>query len=223
MRVLLAEDDQRLGKLIAHMLDKEKIQVDWVQQGDAAYEYASHEPYEVIILDWMMPCQSGIEVCNRLRKEGYQGSILLLTAKDAVDDKVMGLEMGADDYLVKPFEFAELLARVRALGRRGGIQFREEIVTIGDLVMNRSMKTVQRDGRDIQLTGREFQLLDFLVQNRGQVLPKEIILDRVWGLEAEVSSNNLEAYIRLLRKKIDLPEERMLIHNVRGVGYKLEV
>jgi DNA-binding response OmpR family regulator len=205
------------------MLNDENISVDWVQQGDTAYEYASHGAYEVIVLDWMMPGQSGIEVCKRLRKEGYQGSILLLTAKDSVDDKVLGLETGADDYVVKPFDFIELLARIRALGRRGSVQFRDELITIGDLVVNRSAKTVQRDGREIQLTGREFQLLDLLVQNRGQVLPKEIIIDRIWGLEAEVASNNLEAFIRLLRRKLHLPGERILIQNIRGVGYKLEV
>jgi DNA-binding response OmpR family regulator len=147
----------------------------------------------------------------------------MLTAKDAVEDRVLGLDTGADDYLVKPFESAELLARVRALGRRGGVPFREEILQVGDLRINRSTRTVQRGDREIQLTGREFQLLDLLAQNRGQVLPREVILDRIWGLEAEVVQNNLDAYVRLLRKKIDLPDEAMLIKNVRGIGYKLEV
>jgi DNA-binding response OmpR family regulator len=221
MRVLLAEDDYRLGNLIQHMLVKEKIKIDWVQQGDTAFEYAMYSPYDVIILDWMMPGETGISVCDRLRKQGYQGSILMLTAKDAVNDRVLGLDTGADDYLVKPFEFVELLARIRALSRRGGLQLREEIVQVGDLVINRSMHTASRGGREIQLTGREFQLLDLLIQNQGRVLPREVILDRVWGLETEVTPNNLDAYVRLLRKKIDLPGEEMLIHNIRGIGYKL--
>ncbi|HBS58043.1 MAG TPA: DNA-binding response regulator [Firmicutes bacterium] len=222
MRILLAEDDARLGKLIKHMLEKENMWVDWVQRGDGVWNYLNHMKYDVIILDWLMPGQSGIEVCDLLRKEGYYGGILMLTAKDALDDRVLGLDMGADDYLVKPFEFAELLARIRAVGRRGGITFREEIVRTGDLLINRSTKTVQRGDREIQLTGREFQLLDLLVQNRGQVLPRDVILDRVWGLESEVTQNTLDAYIRLLRKKIELPDGDALIHNIRGIGYKLE-
>lgn len=223
MRILLAEDDPRLGKLIKHMLEKENMRVDWVQRGDEVWELTRQWSYDVIILDWMMPGQSGIEVCAALREEGCNAGILMLTAKDTVDDRVLGLNTGADDYLVKPFEFAELLARVRALGRRGGMQFQEEIVQVGDLCINRSTRTVQRGNRVIQLTGREFQLLDLLVRNRGQVLPREVILDRIWGLETEVAQNNLDAYVRLLRKKIDLPDEPVLIQNVRGVGYRLEV
>lgn len=223
MRILLAEDDPRLGKLIKHMLEKENMRVDWVQRGDEVWEITRQWSHDVIILDWMMPGQSGIEVCAALREEGCNAGILMLTARDTVDDRVLGLNTGADDYLVKPFEFAELLARVRALGRRGGMQFQEEIVQVGDLCINRSTRTVQRGNRVIQLTGREFQLLDLLVRNRGQVLPREVILDRIWGLETEVAQNNLDAYVRLLRKKIDLPDEPVLIQNVRGVGYRLEV
>ena len=221
MRILLAEDDSRLGKLIKHMLEKEKMQVDWVTEGNAALEYALYSPYDVIILDWMMPGLSGLEVCDRLRKRRYQGAILMLTARDAVDDKVLGLDTGADDYLVKPFEFSELMARIRALSRRSAVALKEDIVQVGDLVLNRTTRIVRRGAREIQLTGREFQMLDLLVQNRGKVVPREVILDRVWGLESEVSSNNLDAYVRLLRKKIDFPGEEKLIHNIRGIGYKL--
>ncbi|EAX47729.1 two component transcriptional regulator, winged helix family [Thermosinus carboxydivorans Nor1] len=221
MRILLAEDDSRLGKLIKHMLEKEKMQVDWVTEGNAALEYALYSPYDVVILDWMMPGLSGLEVCDRLRKRRYQGAILMLTARDAVDDKVLGLDTGADDYLVKPFEFSELMARIRALSRRSAVVLKEDIVQVGDLVLNRTTRVVRRGDREIQLTGREFQMLDLLVQNRGKVVPREVILDRVWGLESEVSSNNLDAYVRLLRKKIDFPGEEKLIHNIRGIGYKL--
>jgi DNA-binding response OmpR family regulator len=222
VRVLLAEDDTRLGKLIQHMLEKEKMTVDWVTRGDAVFENATYTHYEVIILDWMMPGETGINVCDRLRKQGYQGCILMLTARDELSDRVLGLDTGADDYLVKPFEFVELLARIRALSRRSGQPLKEDIVQVGDLVLNRSAHTARRGKRDIQLTGREFQLLELLLQNHGRVLSREILLDRVWGLETEVTPNNLDTYVRLLRKKIDLPGEEVLIQNVRGVGYKLE-
>ncbi|MBP2627818.1 MAG: two component transcriptional regulator, winged helix family [Firmicutes bacterium] len=222
MRVLLAEDDARLGKLIKYMLEKAGIEVDWVVGGDMALEYALHSPYDVIVLDWMMPGQTGLSVCQQLRKCSYQGSILMLTAKDAVEDRVLGLDTGADDYFVKPFEFAELLARLRALARRSNTKLKEDIVQVGSLALNRSTRSVSRGGTEIQLTSREFQLLDLLIQNQGIVIPREVILDRIWGLESNVSSNNLDAYVRLLRKKISLSDEDVVIQNVRGVGYKLE-
>jgi DNA-binding response OmpR family regulator len=222
MRVLLAEDDAKLGNLIKHMLEKAAIQVDWVLRGDMALEYALHSPYDVIILDWMMPGQTGISVCDRLRKNGYQGAILMLTAKDAIDDRVLGLDTGADDYCVKPFEFAELLARLRALSRRSSAKLKEDVVQVGSIALNRSARSVMRGGIEIQLTSREFQLLDLRIQNQGRIVPREVILDRIWGLEADVSSNNLDAYVRLLRKKISLPDEDVVIQSVRGIGYKLE-
>lgn len=222
MRVLLAEDDAKLGKLVKHMLEKEAIQVDWVTRGDTAIDYALYAPYNVLILDWMMPGGTGIQVCDSLRKRHYQGAILMLTARDAVDDRVLGLDTGADDYLVKPFEFAELLARVRALSRRSSIKLQEEVLKVGSLVLNRSTRSVERDGVDIQLTTREFQVLDLLMQNSGRVVPREVILDRIWGLDANVSSNNLDAYVRLLRKKIIISDEEVEIQNIRGIGFKLE-
>lgn len=221
MNILLAEDDMRLGKLIKHMLEKEKLQVDWVTRGDTAFDYAVYLPYDVVILDWLMPGESGIQVCARLRKQGYQGAILMLTAKDAVEDKVLGLDTGADDYLVKPFEFSELLARIRALSRRSVVSLKEDIVRIGQLVFNRTARTVKKADNEVQLTSREFQILDFLVQNKGNIVPREILLDRIWGLSSEASSNNLDAHIRLLRKKIDYNDEETMILNIRGVGYKL--
>jgi DNA-binding response OmpR family regulator len=221
MYVLFAEDDLRLGKLMKHLLEKEEIQVDWVVQGDTALEYAAHSFYDVIILDWMMPGKSGIAVCEHLRKQGYENGILMLTAREAVEDRVLGLETGADDYLVKPFEFSELLARLHALSRRSSNKIIEDRVEIGNLVLNRITKNVKRGGRDIYLSKREFQMLDLFIKNKGQVLPRDVILDRIWGLESEVTSNNLDAYVRLLRKKIDSPEDDILIHTIRGVGYKL--
>jgi DNA-binding response OmpR family regulator len=222
MHILLAEDDLRLGRLVQHMLEKEDMKVDWVVDGEMAFEYAVYSSYDIIILDWMMPGESGLNVCDHLRKQGYQGAILMLTAKDAVEDRVLGLDTGADDYLIKPFEFSELMARIRALSRRSNNKLIENVVTIGNLIFNRTTKILKYNDKEIYLSGREFQMLDLLIQNKGQVVPREVILDRVWGLESEVTSNNLDAYVRLLRKKIDPPGEDTLIHTIRGVGYRLE-
>jgi DNA-binding response OmpR family regulator len=222
VKVLLAEDDQRLGKIIKHMLEKEAIQADWVVRGDEVFDYVQASHYDVLILDWMMPGESGLEVCANLRKRDYQGAIIMLTARDTVADKITGFNTGADDYLVKPFEFAELLARLQALTRRSSHAIMPDILKIGDLRLDRSAKTVSRAGIAIQLTGREFQILDLLAQNRGKVVPRDVIIDRVWGVNAEITSNNLDAYVRLLRKKINERSERPFIQNVRGIGYKLE-
>lgn len=222
MRVLLAEDDAKLGRLIKHMLEKAALQVDWVVRGDTAIDYSLHSPYDVIILDWMMPGNTGIEVCSHLRKQNYQGAILMLTAKDALSDRVLGLNTGADDYLVKPFEFEELLARVRALSRRSSVKLNEEILEVGNLIVNRTTRSVKRGEEEIQLTVREFQLLDLLIKNKGHVVPRDVILDRIWGLDGNVSSNNLDAYVRLLRKKISLSDDDVELQNIRGIGFKLE-
>jgi DNA-binding response OmpR family regulator len=223
MQILLAEDDRKLGNLIAHMLQKEKHSVDWVQNGEDAFDYAISTNYDILILDWMMPGDSGVNVCRRLRNVGHQTPILMLTAKDTLDDRVQGLDSGADDYLVKPFEFAELFARLRALSRRAAIPLKEETITIGDLELQCNSHSLYRNGEEIQLTPREFQLLELLARNRGQVIPREVIYERVWGYEADVTSNTIDAFVRLLRKKIDRPGQKKLISNVRGVGYKLEV
>lgn len=223
MRILLVEDDQRLGKLIKYMLEQEYHQVDWATRGDEALTLASNFVHDILILDWMIPGLPGIDLCRQLRSQEYQRPILMLTAKDSVSDRVAGLDAGADDYLVKPFEFSELFARLRALSRRGEAPLQEELIDLQDLVLNRTTHVLTRGQQQINLTTREFQLLDLLVQNRGQVLPRDVILDRVWGLASEVSDNNLDAYIRLLRKKIHNPGVESIITTVRGIGYKVEV
>ena len=223
MRILLAEDDAKLGKLIKYMLEKAAIQVDWVLNGEQALECALHDPYDVIILDWMLPGRTGIEVCEELRKCGYREAILMLTAKDALDDRVRGLDTGADDYFVKPFEFAELHARIRALSRRRRVRLTENVLQAGNLIFNCSTHRVLQSDTEIQLTSREFRLLELLVRNQKHVIPRETILERVWGLEADVSSNNLDAYVRLLRKKLSPLDDSVEIQTVRGIGYKLEV
>jgi two-component system, OmpR family, response regulator QseB len=219
MKLLLAEDDVYLGELIVHMLKKKGAdKVDWVQEGEEAYDYALASFYDVLILDWMLPNGDGVEICKRLRKQGYSGAILMLTAKDAVQDRVQGLEAGADDYLVKPFEIEELVARLKALSRRTFIPIQEEIVRFKDFTLNRTSHTLHRGDQEIFLTPREFQLLDLLLQNKGRVLSRDILLDRIWGYDADVSLKTIDATVKLLRKKLDAD----MIQTVRGVGYKID-
>ncbi len=208
MRVLLAEDDKRLGKLIQYMLEQNDIQVEWVTNGSDIYEYAMYTDYDILILDWMMPGETGVEACSRLRKDGYEKAILMLTARDSVEDRVTGLDAGADDYLVKPFEFAELMARLRALGRRSTQKIQQDIVEVGEFTLNRTAKVLKKKDKVIQLSPREFQIFDLLAQNI--------------GLESDVSSNNIDSYMKILRKKLDLGDGGTVIKTVRGVGYKLE-
>ena len=222
MNILLAEDDLQLGELIGFMLKKVGYKLDWVMEGEDDYEYAKASHYDVLILDWMMPNGEGISVCRKLRREGYSGAILMLTAKDAVEDRINGLDAGADDYLIKPFEIDELLARIRALTRRNYAPILEDHISIHGLVINRTSQTVLRGKEEIQLSPREFQLLDLLVQNKGQVLPRELILDRIWGLDADVSTKTIDATIKLLRKKLSLFGKQDILQSIRGVGYKVE-
>ena len=220
MRILLAEDDQRLGKLIKYMLEQNHIQVEWVTDGSDIYDYAKFTDYDILVLDWMMPGESGVDACRRLRKDGYERAILMLTARDSVEDRVTGLDAGADDYLVKPFEFVELLARLRALGRRSTQKIQQDVVEVGGFTLNRTAKVLKKADQVIQLSPREFQIFDLLAQNLGIVVPRDIILDRIWGLESDVSSNNIDSYMKILRKKLDTGDGRTIIKTVRGVGYR---
>lgn len=222
MRVLLAEDDLKLGKLTQYMLEKDGISAEWVTTGDMIYDCAMFEDYDVLILDWMMPNETGVDACKRLRADGYQKAILLLTARDAVEDRVTGLDAGADDYLVKPFEFSELMARLRALSRRSNQKIQQDIMELGGFTLDRTSKLLMKGKQEIQLSPREFQIFDLLVQNMGIVVPREIILDRIWGIESDVSSNNIDSYVKLIRKKLELADGRIMINTIRGVGYKLE-
>ncbi|MCI7477316.1 MAG: response regulator transcription factor [Selenomonadales bacterium] len=223
MRVLLAEDDTKLGKLTKYMLEQNKISAEWIQRGDEIYDFAMYnDEYDVLILDWMLPGESGVEACRKLRKAGYQKAVLLLTARDSIEDRVTGLDAGADDYLVKPFEFAELMARLRALGRRSSQKLQQDTTEVGRLTLDRISKQLKKGEQDVQLSPREFQIFDLLVQNIGIVVPRDIILDRIWGLETEVSSNNIDSYVKLIRKKLEQADGGVQINTIRGVGYKLE-
>ena len=221
MNILLAEDDSRLGELIVYMLKKKvNYQVEWVTDGEDAFYYATSAHYDVIIMDWMMPNGTGVEVCARLRKQGYSGAILMLTAKDTVGDRIEGLDSGADDYLVKPFEIDELLARLRALSRRNYAPILEEEIQIHEMVLNRNSHSVGLGSSEIQLSPREFQLLDLMVKNKGQVLPREMILERIWGFDSEVAPKTIDATVKLIRKKLKSIGKQDLLQSIRGVGYK---
>lgn len=223
MNILLAEDDSSLGELIVFMLKKKAgYNVEWVMEGEDSYYYAINAHYDVLILDWMMPNGNGVEVCRRLRKEGYSGAILMLTAKDSIQDRIEGLDSGADDYLVKPFEIDELLARLRALSRRNYAPIVEEEIQIQDLVFNRMSQIVRLGKEEIQLSPREFQVLDLLVQNRGQVISREVILDRIWGNDTDVAPKTIDATVKLIRKKLKQVQKDHLLQSIRGVGYKFE-
>ena len=222
MKVLLAEDDLKLGKLTQYMLEQNGIATEWITTGDAIYDYAMYEEYDVLVLDWMMPKMSGVDACRQLREAGYQRAILLLTARDAIEDRVTGLDAGADDYLVKPFEFAELMARLRALGRRSSPKIQRDVMELGEFTLDRTSKVLKKNDQIIQLSPREFQIFDLLVQNIGIVVPRDIILDRIWGIESDVSSNNIDSYVKLLRKKLNTADGQISIATIRGVGYKLE-
>ncbi|WP_135557302.1 response regulator transcription factor [Paenibacillus cymbidii] len=223
MKLLLAEDDRKLGELTAHLLRKKTGgTVDWVTTGGDAFDYATASSYDVVILDWMMPGGDGRETCARLRKAGYLGAILMLTAKDALHDRIEGLDAGADDYLVKPFEMDELLARLRALSRRSFVPLQDDVARAGNLELQRTNQIVRQGGRPIQLSPREFQILDLLMQNKGRTLTRETILDRVWGLDADVNLKTIDAIVKLIRKKLESFESRELIQSVRGVGYKID-
>jgi DNA-binding response OmpR family regulator len=223
MKILLAEDDVRLGELTAHMLRKKTGGVvEWVTTGSSAFDYATASSYDVVVLDWMMPDGDGRTTCVKLRKTGYRGAILMLTAKDALQDRVEGLDAGADDYLVKPFEMDELLARLRALTRRSFVPLQDDIVRFGDLELQRTNQSVMQGGREVQLSPREFQILDLLLRNQGRTLTREMILDKIWGLDADVNLKAIDAIVKLIRKKLEPCASRELIQSVRGVGYKID-
>ena len=220
MNILLAEDDKQLGSLLSTMLRRADFKVTWIERGDLAHKQVYCDDYDVLILDWMMPGLSGLEMCKLLREENYNGKILLLTARDSIEDKVLGLDSGADDYLIKPFEFAELVARIKALSRRVE-HYQQEEIEYGDWRLNRTAETLSNQKGSVQLTPREFKIVDILLCNRNKVITRELLMDRVWGIDGDITANNLDAHIKLLRKKIAQITPEEIIKTVRGVGYKI--
>lgn len=221
--LLLAEDDARIARHLVKLLQQDGYSVDHVLNGLDALEYAETNQYELLILDWMMPGKDGLSVCAELRRKGYEGGILMLTAKDTLDNKISGLEAGADDYLVKPFEYRELIARIHALSRRSNRSLSPDLLTVGPFAVDRTTSTVSRDGVVLSLSRREYQIFLFLLENSGRIVPRETLLDRIWGLDGDVTPNNVDAHIRLLRKKVETKGAAKIITNVRGLGDRLEV
>ncbi|HXA19787.1 MAG TPA: response regulator transcription factor [Thermoanaerobaculia bacterium] len=221
MRILVVEDDPDMSRFIERGLREQSYAVDAVATGDAAIEAAVTAAYDVIILDAMIPPPDGFEVCRQLRAQGIGATILMLTARDSVADRVEGLDSGADDYLVKPFEFAELLARLRALLRRRGVR-QYPVIEVGDLRLDTRSHRVTRAGDELPLTTKEYALLEYLAVNAGRVMGREEIAEHVWNDDFDPFSNLIEVYIGRLRRIVDRDREVKLIHTIRGSGYILE-
>jgi two-component system, OmpR family, response regulator len=221
MRILVVEDERRMAELLRKGLTEERHSVTVARDGQEALEIAAGATFDVIILDLILPGIDGFAVARRLRAGKNPTPILILTARDSTRDIVEGLNAGADDYLTKPFSFDELFARVRAVSRRGPIP-RPVDLAVGDLTLSPATHEVRHCGRAISLTWTEFALLELLMRHAGQIVPREILYEGIWGVGAEVESNTLDAFIRLLRSKIDASGEAGLIRTVRGIGYMLQ-
>jgi DNA-binding response OmpR family regulator len=220
MRILLVEDNRRLSDSLKRSLMDDNYAVDTAYDGQEGEELAELTPYDVIILDVMLPHKDGIEVCRALRNHRIKTPILMLTARDALEDRVLGLDSGADDYLVKPFEGEELRARLRALLRREA-EDKSGLIAIADLVLDPATHFVQRGGQRIELTAREYALLEYLMRNPNRLITRQMAETHLWSYNATVLSNVVDVYIRRLRSKIDDPYEVKLIETIRGSGYRL--
>jgi DNA-binding response OmpR family regulator len=223
VHILVVEDERRLANLVRRALEEEGHVVDVAHDGAEGLDVATATDYDLLILDLMLPHVDGIEIAKRLRASKNDVRILMLTARDAVEDRVLGLESGADDYLMKPFSFSELLARVRALSRRQIQAQAETELRSGSLVLDLARHEARRDDTTIELTAKEFQLLEYLMRNAGHVLTRTQILDHVWGYNFDSFSNVVDIYVHYLRNKIDRDFPEPLIRTVRGVGYSLKV
>lgn len=222
MRLLLIEDELRLSDALVMILEDNKYSVDAAYDGESGQDMAETGIYDIIILDRMLPGKEGLQVLRELRTKGISTPVLLLTAKDTVEDKVEGLDAGADDYLVKPFATKELLARIRALSRRQPEQKAAEQLQAGTLVLDTLRCEATNGKKIIRLTLKESQLLEFFIRRKGQVITKEQILDKVWGLNSDVEMNNIEIYIHYLRKKLNAESFDIQIETIRGIGYCLK-
>jgi two-component system, OmpR family, response regulator len=220
MRVLVVEDDPKLGPVLVRGLATDAIAADLVTTGREAIIRAGATDYTVIVLDVMLPDLDGFQVCRALREDNTFAPVLMLTARDAIDDRVQGLDSGADDYLVKPFSFVELLARVRAMSRRGPIR-RTVTLEVGDLRLDSARHQVWRGDTPIDLSRKEYAILEALMRHAGDVLSRFDLLEQVWGYDYENRSNIVEVYVRYLREKIDRPFGRNTLQTVRGVGYRV--
>jgi len=221
MHILLVEDELKMARALRRGLEQEGHSVDSTTDGDDALSRGVQFEYDAIVLDVMLPGRDGFSICRELRARDRWAPVLMLTARDAVEDRIRGLDAGADDYLVKPFAFGELLARLRALVRRG-VSERPAIITVGDVELDPAAHTVTREGRVVDLSVREFSLLEFLMRHAGEVVSRTRILEQVWDVNYDSFSNVVDVYVGYLRRKLELPFGRSFIRTVRGVGYVVE-
>jgi two-component system OmpR family response regulator len=221
MRVLVVEDELKMARAIRRGLEQEAFAVDVALNGEDALHQATEHEYDAVVLDVMLPEIDGFDVCAALRSRGRWVPVLMVTARDALEDRIKGLDVGADDYLVKPFAFGELLARLRALIRRGGSD-RPAVLEVGDLTLDPAAHRVERAGHVVDLSAREFALLEYLMRHPGQVVSRTRILEHVWDTNYDGLSNVVDVYVGYLRKKLERPFGRPLIRTVRSVGYMLE-
>lgn len=220
MRILIAEDEKDLNRIITARLKEEHYSVDSCMDGGEALKYLQSAEYDAVVLDIMMPVEDGLSVLKKMRGRNDSTPVILLTAKDSIEDRVKGLDAGANDYLVKPFAFEELLARIRVLLRKPA-DTPKTCYTVGDLEVHMDTQQVRRGGREIKLSGKEFALLRYMVQNKGIVLSRDKLEQHLWNFDYAGGSNVIDVYIRYLRRKIDEGHEKKLIHTVRGSGYVL--
>ena len=220
MRVLVAEDAKDMNRLIVKTLTRAGYSVDGCYNGEEALDFLAGAEYDAILLDVMMPKMDGYALLEKLRSQGMDTPVLFLTARDAISDRVKGLDLGADDYLVKPFDFEELLARIRAMTRKKAGK-RSNVFTLGDLQVDAQSHTVPRGGQEINLLPKEFTILEYMIRNQGTVLSREQLENQIWNYEHSGSSNNIDVYISKLRKKIDGDGQSRLLHTIRGVGWVL--
>lgn len=220
MRILIAEDEKDLNRIITARLKEEHYSVDSCMDGGEALKYLQSAEYDAVVLDIMMPVEDGLSVLKKMRGRNDSTPVILLTAKDSIEDRVKGLDAGANDYLVKPFAFEELLARIRVLLRKPA-DTPKTCYTVGDLEVHMDTQQVRRGGREIKLSGKEFALLRYMVQNEGIVLSRDKLEQHLWNFDYAGGSNVIDVYIRYLRRKIDEGHEKKLIHTVRGSGYVL--
>lgn len=222
MKLLVVEDEPNIGNYLKQGLDEAGFVVDLLDNGVDGLHHALTEAYDLVVLDVMLPGLNGWQILAGIRKAGKDVPVLFLTARDEIDDRVRGLELGADDYLVKPFAFSELLARVRTLLRRGSKVKDSEVLTAGDLELDLLRRRVTRSGRRIDLTVKEFALLELLLRRQGEVLPRSLIASQVWDMNFDSDTNVIDVAVRRLRAKVDDGYEQKLIHTARGMGYVLE-